>query len=215
MARIILSACVSIPGEKSTVQVQPSPGVNILCGNNAEDIFWSLAGIVDIYSSNYSPACTTVNAELRWSDGVIYGVCSKVSNAKNQMVVDYIKGLGEKDLRYLVKCLHKQRFRDIRDRLCLFNGCQLDNSRMLGESEAILEAFHGFIERVPAQKNGRPLFLCNFLERLDGSVDLLPLFDELATPNRQAFILLPEGCAIEHMENTVKTVKLQRNEESV
>ena len=208
MARIILSASVSIQEENSMVQIRPSPGVNILCGNNAEDIFWSLASIVDIYSSDRSQVYTTVNAELRWSDGVIYGVYGKVRDAKNHMVVDYVKGLGEEDPRYLVKRLHKQRYRDVRDSLCLFNGCLLDNSRMLGESEAILEAFHSFIERVPVQKNGRPLFLCNFLERLDGSVDLLPLLDELAILNRQAFILLPEGCSIEHMEHAVKTVKL-------
>lgn len=208
MARIILSASLSLPADKSTIEVKPSPGVNILCGNNAEEIFWSLAGIVDIYSSDHSQTPTTVTAELRWSEGVTYGVTGKASEGRNQMVVDYVKGVGEEDPRYLVKRLHKQRYRDVRDSFCLFNGCGLDNPNMLSESDAILASFHSFIEKLPDQKNGRPVFLLNFLERLDRSVDILPFFEELAATGRQAFVLIPDNCTIPNIENAVQTVKI-------
>lgn len=208
MARIILSAFLSMPADKSTIEVKPSPGVNILCGNNAEEIFWSLAGIVDIYSSDHSQTPTTVTAEVRWPEGVTYGVTGKASEGRNQMVVDYVKGVGEEDPRYLVKRLHKQRYRDVRDSFCLFNGCRLDNPNMLSESDAILASFHDFIEKLPDQKNGRPVFLLNFLERLDRAVDILPFFKELATTGRQAFVLIPDNCTIPNIENAVQTVKI-------
>ena len=208
MARIILSASLSLPAENSTIQVKPSPGVNILCGNNAEEIFWRLSGIVDVYSSDHFQAPTTVSAELRWSDGVTYGINSKASEGRNQIVVDYVKGVGEEDPRYLVKRLHKQRYRDVRDNLCLFNGCRPDNPNMLSESDAILASFHSFIEKLPDQKNGRPIFLLNFLERLDRAVDILPCLEELTATGRQVFVLLPDNCTIPNIENAVQTVKI-------
>lgn len=208
MARIILSASLSLPAENSTIQVKPSPGVNILCGNNAEEIFWRLSGIVDVYSSDLFQAPTTVSAELRWSDGVTYGINSKASEGRNQMVVDYVKGVGEEDPRYLVKRLHKQRYRDVRDNLCLFNGRRLDNPNMLSESDAILTSFHSFIEKLPDQKNGRPVFLLNFLERLDRAVDILPILEDLTATGRQVFVLLPDNCTIPNIENAVQTVKI-------
>ena len=208
MARIILSASLSIPAKNSAIQIKPSSGVNILCGNHAEDIFWSLAGIVDIYSSDHAQTPTTVTAELRWPEGVTYGVTSKASEGRNQMVVDYVKGVGEEDPRYLVKRLHKQRYRDVRDNLCLFNGCRLDNPNMLSESDAILTSFHSFIEKLPDQKNGRPVFLLNFLERLDRAVDILPILEDLTATGRQVFVLSPDNCTIPNIGNAVQTVKI-------
>ena len=208
MARLILAASLTLPGEETPIQVKPSPSVNILCGNNAEAVFWGLAGIVDIYSSDQPQAVTTINSELRWSDGVIYGITGKESEGRNQVVVDYVKSLCGKDPRYLVKRLHKQRYRDVRDNCCLFNGCQLDNPHMLGESELILKSFHSFIETLPDQRNGRPVFLLNFLDRLDSAVDPFPLLEELSATGRQAFVLLSSNCTIPNIENAVQTVIL-------
>lgn len=208
MARLILSASLMLPGEEALIQVKPSPGINILCGNNAEEIFWRLSGIVDVYSSDHFQAPTTVSAELRWSDGVTYGINSKASEGRNQMVVDYVKGVGDEDPRYLVKRLHKQRYRDVRDNLCLFNGCRLDNPNMLSESDAILTSFHSFIEKLPDQKNGRPVFLLNFLERLDRAVDILPILEDLTATGRQVFVLSPDNCTIPNIGNAVQTVKI-------
>jgi len=208
MARLILSASLMLPGEEALIQVKPSPGINILCGNNAEAVFRSLAGIVDIYSSDHSQAAITVNSELRWSDGVIYGVTGKASENRNQMVVDYVKSLCGKDPRYLVKRLHKQRYRDVRDSSCLFNGYRLDNPHMLSESDLILESFRCFIEMLPDQQNGRPVFLFNFLERLDSAVDPLPLLADLSATGRQVFILLSGNYTIPNIETAVQTVKI-------
>lgn len=37
----------------------------------------------------------------------------------------------------------------------------------------------------------RPLFVCNFLERLDEAVDLHPIFQALNATRRQVFIAIP------------------------
>jgi hypothetical protein len=37
----------------------------------------------------------------------------------------------------------------------------------------------------------RPLFVCNFLERLDETVDLHPIFQSLKATGRQVFIAVP------------------------
>jgi len=79
---------------------------------------------------------------------------------------------------------------------------------MLSESDAILASFHSFIEKLPNQKNGRPVFLLNFLERLDRAEDPLPLFAELSATKRQVFVLLPDNCTIPNIENAVQTVKI-------
>ena len=65
--------------------------------------------------------------------------------------------------------------RGVQSRSCLFDGRHAPKACM-GESDALLVGFHSFLA---TQQDDRPLFLCDFLERLDESVDLHPIFDAL------------------------------------
>ena len=42
-----------------------------------------------------------------------------------------------------------------------------------------------------SESDDRPLFICNFLERLDEAVELHPIFDALKSTGRQVFIAVP------------------------
>lgn len=46
----------------------------------------------------------------------------------------------------------------------------------------------------------RPLFVCNFLERLDEAVDLHPIFQTLNATGRQVFIAVPHYYEINTLE---------------
>ena len=53
---------------------------------------------------------------------------------------------------------------------------------------------------VVSQKDDRPLFVINFLERLDEAVDLHPIFEVLLATGRQVFIAVPHYYEIKALE---------------
>jgi hypothetical protein len=85
--------------------------------------------------------------------------------------------------------------RGVQSRSCLFDGRHAPKACM-GESDALLVGFHSFLA---SQQDNRTLFLCDFLERLDESVDLHPIFDALIATGRQVFIALPHTYPIERI----------------
>lgn len=80
-------------------------------------------------------------------------------------------------------------------RSCIFDGSRAPKACM-GESDAMLLGFRAFLA---ARQDDSPLFLCDFLERLDESVDLNPIFDALIATGRQVFIALPHAYPIERI----------------
>ena len=70
----------------------------------------------------------------------------------------------------------------------------------MGESDLILDGFSSFIKSVPKQEKGRPLFLHNFLERLDEAVDLQHIFEALNATGRQVFVAVPHYYEMEKLE---------------
>ena len=78
--------------------------------------------------------------------------------------------------------------------------CILDGSRlpvgMSGASDLLLDKLNATI----AQKDARPLFVCNFLERLDEAVDLQPIFEALNATGRQVFVAVPCYYEIKELE---------------
>ena len=50
------------------------------------------------------------------------------------------------------------------------------------------------------KEDARPLFVCNFLERLDEAVDLHPIFQTLNATGRQVFIAVPHYYEINTLE---------------
>lgn len=201
MCRKILSAVVS--AQEGTTQITPTAGVNILWGENAEQIFRALAGILDICpKESLVQESVFVQAEIRWPDGTLYGIFAQEWNDKCCMSVKYIKNPTVKNRWDLVKRFHKQRFRDARGKDCFFDGVCVKRSLPLGESNLILNGFYAFINAVAKEEKGRPLFLCNFLERLDEAVDLQPVFEALLATGRQIFIIVPQSYEIKSLEGT-------------
>lgn len=85
--------------------------------------------------------------------------------------------------------------RGVQSRSCLFDGRHAPKACM-GESDALLVGFHSFLA---TQQDNRTLFLCDFLERLDESIDLNPIFDALIATGKQVFIALPHTYPIERI----------------
>lgn len=150
-----------------------------------------MAGIFDAYPQETPLLITAyIQAEFRWSDGIIYGVTGDECGGEPGIYLDYIKmphrTIGDKG--QLAKRFHKRRFRDAGNRQCIFEGKLQSCVNSAGESDLLLEEFYRFLQAVVPQENGRPLFLCNFLERLDEAVDLQPIFKALLATGRQVFI---------------------------
>lgn len=196
MCRKILSAVVS--AQEGTTQITPTAGINILWGENAEQIFRALAGILDICpKESLVQESVFIQAEIRWPDGTVYGISGEEHNGTQCMSVKYIKNPTVKNKWDLVKRFHKQRFRDTREKNCFFDGTRVERSLPLGENDLILDGFSAFIKSVSRQEKGRPLFLRNFLERLDEAVALQPIFDALRSTERQIFIVVPQYYKLE------------------
>lgn len=196
MCRKILSAVVS--AQEGTTQITPTAGINILWGENAEQIFRVLAGILDICpKERHMREPISIQAEIRWPDGTVYGISGEEHNGTQCMSVKYIKNPTVKNRWDLVKRFHKQRFRDTQEKNCFFDGARVERSLPLGENDLILDGFSAFIKSVSRQEKGRPLFLRNFLERLDEAVALQPIFDALRSTERQIFIVIPQYYKLE------------------
>lgn len=181
------------------MRISPTAGLNILGDENAEQIFWVLAEALDIYPKEM-PA--SFQAEISWPDATVYGIFGEARDGKRCMGVKYIKNPTVKNRWDLVKRFHKQRFRDAREKDCFFDGVCVKRSLPLGESNLILNGFYAFINAVAKEEKGRPLFLCNFLERLDEAVDLQPVFEALLATGRQIFIIVPQSYEIKSLERT-------------
>ena len=65
--------------------------------------------------------------------------------------------------------------------------------------EEIREAIDLAIDTLK-QKDDCPLFICNFLERLDEAVDLRSIFEALNATGRQVFIAVPHYYEIKELE---------------
>lgn len=203
MHRRIISASVSVQEDMPPLDIRPTPGINILHGEYSGDVFWAIAGIFDAYPQE-TPLhiFARIQAEIRWPDGIIYGVIGGDDCCGEPGIfLDYIKKpdciIGDKGR--LAKRFHKRRFRDARNTRCTFEG-ELLSLGSAGESDLLLEEFYRFLQAVVLQEKGRPLFLCNFLERLDEAVDLRPIFEALNATGRQVFIAVPHYYEIEKLE---------------
>lgn len=188
MYRVLLSATVET--KAASIPLTPGAEINVLRGENAEAVFWLTAGLFDIFSVEKTPLpAAFLRAKIRWPGEVVYSVSGHDLQGKLCLCVDYVHN-STAGREHLIKCFHKQRFPDARVSGDLFDGQHIDKTLPMGESDLILAAFHRFVQKIPQQENGRPLFLCNFLERLDAAVELTPIFQALQATGRQVFILL-------------------------
>ena len=160
-----------------------SSGINILWGQNAEDVLLTLAGI-------FSGAPAEVfEAEINWCEGVtllVYGEDRRVfvNNIKKE------RGNSAQ----MIKAFHKHRFLNFRNKTHVFDGSQLPAGTS-GASKLLLKKLEDTLE----QKDDRPLFICNFLERLDEAAHLQETFEALDATGRQIFVAVPHDYEFETM----------------
>ena len=184
MCKRILSASISVQEGKWAQKLRFASGINILCGKNAEDAVLSLAGIFGGMSPQNG------KAEIQWdTDAVLFvsitdgacGVEKAVTNRRNTA--------------QLVKDFHKQHCLNFDNHTHILGGSNIP-AGFLGAGDLLLEK----LENVLAQEDDRPLFVYNFLERLDEAVDLQPIFEALNASGRQVFIAVPHYYKIEKLE---------------
>ena len=182
MCKRILSATVSIGEERTTMTF--SPGVNILGGQNAEDVVLTLAGIF----GGIPPK--SFEAVLNWQDGVTLFVLGE----DGRVFVNNIKKERGNSAQ-MIKAFHKLRFLNFRNKTHVFDGSQLPTGTS-GASDLLLKK----LEDTLKQKDDCPLFICNFLERLDEAVALQPILEALTATGRQIFIAVPHYYNITALE---------------
>lgn len=190
MCKRILSANVSNGEEIITITF--SPGVNILCGAIADETLLTLAGIF----GGIPPK--TFQAEINWGE---YATLF-VSGEDGRVFVNNIEKERGNSAQ-LIKAFHKLRFLNFRNKTHVFDGSQLPAGTS-GASDLLLKKLADAL----AQKEDHPLFICNFLERLDETVKLQPILEALTATGRQVFIAVPHyyKMGIIHHDTTIHTL---------
>lgn len=95
----------------------------------------------------------------------------------------------------LMKDFHGQPILKVRNNVYLLDGRQLPVG-VSGATDLLLKKLGDIL----AEEDDRPLFVCNFLERLDEAVDLQPVFEALNATGRQIFIAVPHYYNIKTLE---------------
>lgn len=182
MCKGILSATVFIQEETHVMAF--SSGINILYGQNGEDVLLTLAGIFG------GKPIKSFQAELQWQDGVTF-----LASGEDGHV--FIDGINKErgNTAQLMKDFHKHRFLNFRNQTHVLDGSQLPAGTS-GTSDLLLKK----LEDTLKQKDESPLCIYNFLERLDEAVDLQPIFEALNATGRQVFIAVPHYYEIEKIE---------------
>lgn len=161
-----------------------SSKINILCGHVAEETILTLAGIFG------GTPLKAFKAELKWGEGVTL----LVSGEDGRVFVNNIKKEWG-DSAQLIKAFHKHRFLNFRNKTHILDGSQLPAGTS-GASDLLLKK----LEDTLKQKDDCPLFICNFLERLDEAVALQPILEALTATGRQIFIAVPHYYNITALE---------------
>ena len=182
MCKRILSAMVST--QEKTHAMEFSSGINILYGKDGKDVLLTLAGIFGGMPTKL------FEAQLQWRDGVTFFI----SGEDGHVFVDSVK-IERGDPARLMKDFHKHRFLNFKNNTHLLDGSRLPVGAS-GASDLLLKKLNATI----AQKDARPLFIWNFMERLDEAVDLQQIFAALYDTGRQIFIAVPHYYKIEKLE---------------
>ena len=175
MHKRILSASVSVQKKAPFTKFQFYPGIHILWGADAEDIVLTLAGIWGGIPPLNGKAEIQWDADAFLSVHIIDGACGveKASTPRGSAA-------------QLVKEFHNQRFLNFRNCRHIWD-CSRLPAGISGASTLLLTKLRDAL----ANEDGLPLFVCNFLERLDEGVDLQPIFEALNATGRQVFIAVP------------------------
>lgn len=184
MCTRILSASVSVQEGAPLLEFQFHSGINILWGRNTEAVVLTMAGML----GGIPPK--DAKAKLLWHDGAALSV----SAIGGVCFVDKVQ-ISHGDSAQLAKDFHKQRFLNFRNNTHLLDGSRLPNG-FAGVGNLLLKILRVNL----AKEDDGPLFICNFLERLDEAVELRPIFEALLATGRQVFIAVPHYYEIKVLE---------------
>lgn len=184
MHRRILSASVSTQKGTPMPEFQFHSEINILFGQNAEDVVLTLAGVF----GGVPPQ--SFHAALNWRDDATLFV----SGYDGRVFVDSIEN-KQGDPVQLMKCFYKHRFLNFRKNAHLLDGSRL-HAGTSGTGDLLLEKLNATL----AEEDDCPLFICNFLERLDEAIDLQPIWEALLATRRQIFIAVPHYYNVKQLE---------------
>ena len=205
----ITSALVRECRTDRMLEIQPSTQINFLQGRDAEGFLLALAGLFGGLPENgfHSMEEYEVKAAVVWTDGLSCTLGARFSKEEKAVwvhSVDDTKSTLSAHSPEKVKAIHKRRFRNGTNTTHIFdNTSKSGNLDRLGESDETLRRFQLFLQeaqRCSMPGDTRPLFLSNFLERLDEAVDLQPIFEALNATGRQVFIAVPHYYKIEKLE---------------
>ena len=87
MDKRIASASISVDDEFSPVNLQLSPGINILWGEKAEEVMWTLVGI---FSATPRQISAPLKAEVRWQDDISFWISGEINAGKSAIFVEDI-----------------------------------------------------------------------------------------------------------------------------
>lgn len=184
MCKRILSASVSVQEGKQAQTLRFHSGINILRGQGAEDVVLTLAGIFGGMPRKNG------KVEIQWHADASLSISVKDSTCGVERV-----GIQCTNIAQPVKDFHKYRFLNFRYCAHLLDGTQLPAGTS-GATNLLLAKLHDTLAKV----DDCPLFVCNFLERLDEAVDLKTIFDALNATGRQVFISVPHYYKINTLE---------------
>ena len=190
MNKRILSASISAGKEIRTMAFRP--GINILFGQHAEEVILTLAGIF----GGIPPK--SFEAVLHWQEGITLFV----SGADGSVFVDGIN-TAQGDPAWLMKAFHKRRFLNFRNKAHLLDGAQLPEGTS-GVSDLLLKKLSDTL----AKEDDRPIFIYNFLERLDEASEQKPIFEALLATGRQVFIAVPHYYNIKPLEEMLYDIHI-------
>ena len=180
----ILSASFSVQEGEARTEFHFQPQSNILWGKHAEEIILNLAGIFG------GKPTWDGSAKLLLPTGE--GLC--VSVIDGACLVEGIVPQGETAANR-VKDFHKMRFLNFRKIGHILDGAKLPEG-FSGAADLLLKK----LQNALTQKANSPLFICNFLERLDEATDLISLFEEIKATGRQIFLAVPHFYDIQALE---------------
>ena len=192
-----------------SLEWKPGGQINLIQCKDLDKYLLALAGLFGDLPENcfHSVEEYEVKAAVVWTDGLSCTLGARFSKEEKAVWVysvdDTKSGLAMPSPER-VKAIHKRRFRNGSNTTHIFDNRSKPGSfDALGESDETLRQFQLFLKGTQRRSmlgDTRPLFLYNFLERLDEAVDLQPIFEALNATGRQVFVAVPHYYEIEKLE---------------
>lgn len=192
------------------MEFQTHSYINFIRSKEPEGFLLALAGLFGGLPENqlHNLREYLVTADILWEDQsscVLHACLNQWENPVCVYSTDGMPAPLSVQLAKKVNALHKRRFRRGCDCSHIFPGkSRVPVSAPLGESDEILQGFSLFLQETHQRSkfgDTRPLFLYNFLERLDGAVDTGKILTALADTGRQVFIAVPHYYQINTRED--------------